>query len=137
MQITYFSIACLPMAMWVSCPNTCRLGNLEPILVSERGAVCIRVCSHVHSRLLPCAFASAPMCVRVCPRVRLCLPLRSPNLLLLESALLMAVLLSTKSNCGALLDGNAGMEHKKQGSRLFIGVKKSYCGKILISLPII
>lgn len=64
------------------------------------------------------------MCIRVCPRVRLCLPLRSPNLLLLESALLMAVLLSTKSNCGALLDGNAGMEHKKTGFTIIYRCKK-------------
>ena len=33
---------------------------LEPILVSERGAVCIRVCSHVRSRLPPRSPASAP-----------------------------------------------------------------------------
>ena len=108
------------------------------LLIRKSGTyTCQRTWGSVHSRLLPCAFASAPMCVRVCLRVRLRLPPRSPNLLLLESALLMAVLLSTKAIAGPFWTEMLGWSIKKQGSRLFIGVKKSYCGKILISLPII
>lgn len=102
------------------------VGIMPKYLLTRKSVTYIgqRTWGSVHSRLLPCAFASAPMCIRVCPRVRLCLPLRSPNLLLLESALLMAVLLSTKSNCGALLDGNAGMEHKKTGFTIIYRRKK-------------
>lgn len=104
---------------------------------SVSAPVRIRISSRAHPNQLPSAFASAPVCIRISPHAHSRLPPCSPNLLFLESALLMANLLTTNRNCGGLRDENDGLEHKKQGSRLFIGVKKSYCGKILISLPII
>nr|DAO59853.1 MAG TPA: hypothetical protein [Caudoviricetes sp.] len=94
------------------------------LLIRKSGTyTCQRTRGSVHSHLLPCAFASAPMCIRICPHVRLRLPPCSPNLLLLEAALLMAISLSTSSNCGVLRDGNDGMGHKNRGARLFIGEK--------------
>ena len=97
----------------------------------------IRFSSHAHPFQFPCASASAPIRIRICSHVRLRLPPCSPNLLFLESALLMAVLLTTNRNCGGLRDENDGLENKKTGFTVIYRCKKSYCGKILISLPII
>lgn len=97
------------MAMWVSRPNTCWLENPEPILVSERGTVCIRVCSHVRSRLPPRSPASAPAFAK------------SPASWIGAA---YGGFVVHKSNCGALLDGNAGMEHKKTGFTIIYRCKK-------------